>query len=399
MNFEYIMYYLNYIGTIFSGYPPIARITFIMVLFLIVVTLLAFGRLLIIGYQLNRTEKKKQKTSDHFYDKLSFIIKNPSIYEKEEIQRLLEFNITNLKNWKSDYVTDVLLEVKHELIKTGQFNDLNYKNCLEALGLMGFWEKRIRNSGFDKRKEALLVIGEFDNGVNTGVLSKSTFHKNKDIRKAARDLYTNQDNYNPFRFMEENFDEEFTQLDKLRLHSTLIKRSRDGKLPNLLRWVNSSKNPKYIIFILREIGYFKQEEASETLIDLLDKYENRDIRVQMVETIGELGYFEGIPKLIDRYTMETTVVREAIIRTMAILPCLESLEFLVKNYKSTDDNNSKLNIARAISQHGIEGQQALETLKNEVSKTKKEAENMLLAQVTNEKNFTIAQYQTNGLFL
>ena len=95
---------------------------------------------------------------------------------------------------------------------------------------MGFWEKRIRYSSYDKKKEALLVIGEFDNGVNTGILSKSMFHKNKEIRKVARDLYTKLDRYNPFRFMEENFDEEFTQLDKLRLHSTLIKRSNEGRL-------------------------------------------------------------------------------------------------------------------------------------------------------------------------
>lgn len=389
MNYDYLLYYLNYVGTILDGYPPIARFTFVMVMLLLLFSILALGRMLIIGYRLNVAEKKRKKTINHFYDRLSFIMKNSSIYEKEEILRLLEVNIKKFKNWKSDYVTDVLLDVKSTLYKAGQFNEINYKNCLEALRLMGFWEKRIRYSRYDKRKEALLVMGEFDNGVNSGILSKSTFHKNKEIRKVARDLYTNQDRYNPFRFMEENFDEEFTQLDKLRLHSTLIKRSNEGNLPNLLRWVHSSKNPKYIIFILKEIGFFKQFGASENLLILLDKYENRDIRVQIVETLGALSCLEAVPKLIDRYQLETSVVRDAIIKTMAFLPCRESLHFLLDNYKSSDAVSYKLMIARSIMQHGPEGEQALKNLKNETQLSKNEIENIVLAQVTNEKDFSI----------
>ena len=193
MNYDYLLYYLNYVGTILDGYPPIARFTFVMVMLLLLFSILALGRMLIIGYKLNVAEKKKKKTIDHFYDKLFFIIKNSTIYEKEEILRLLEVNLRKFKNWKSDFVTDVLLDVKITLYKTGEFNEINYKNCLEALRLMGFWEKRIRYSNYDKRKEALLVIGDFNNGVNTGILSKSMFHKNKEIRKVARDLYTKLD--------------------------------------------------------------------------------------------------------------------------------------------------------------------------------------------------------------
>ncbi|WFB63670.1 HEAT repeat domain-containing protein [Sphingobacterium sp. WM] len=389
MNYDYLLYYLNYVGTILDGYPPIARFTFVMVMLLLLFSILALGRMLIIGYKLNVAEKKKKKTIDHFYDKLFFIIKNSTIYEKEEILRLLEVNLRKFKNWKSDFVTDVLLDVKITLYKTGEFNEINYKNCLEALRLMGFWEKRIRYSSYDKKKEALLVIGEFDNGVNTGILSKSMFHKNKEIRKVARDLYTKLDRYNPFRFMEENFDEEFTQLDKLRLHSTLIKRSNEGRLPNLLRWVHSSKNSKYIVFILKEIGFFKQFEASKNLLTLLDKYENRDIRVQIVETFGALSCLEAVPKLVDRYHLETSVVRDAIIKTMAFLPCQESLDFLLDNYKSTDGLSIKLMIARSIIQHGPEGEQALEKLKIDNQHSKKEIENIVLAQVSNEKNFSI----------
>ncbi len=385
MYYDYYLYYLSYLSSLYNGYPLIIRATVVMVMVLSAITLFGVLRLLYIGYKINRRDKRRKDTKDHFEEKLTFVMKNKVNYDVEEIQELLEYDVNKTKKWKTDVLTDLVLSVKNSVYKQNELNELNYKNCLEALRLMGFWEKRIRTSSPDRRKEALQVVGAMDNGVNSGILSKSTFHKNIHLRKTARDLHTSQDSYHPFRFMEENFDEAFTQLDKLRLHSTLVKRSKEGKLPNLLRWINNSKNPNYIIFILREVGFFKQYETAPTLMRMLDKQENRDVRGQIILTLGELGYQECAPALIERFTLESNIVRESIITTMGRLEGMENLSFLVEAYRSTEDINSKLIIARAIKNHGKQGDEELQNLRQEAHVQANENENILLSQVFSEQ--------------
>jgi hypothetical protein len=341
-------------------------------------------RLLFIGYKINRGEHRKRKVQKQFGDKLDFVLKNKSIYDVAEIRQLLAYDGSKKSKWKPEVLTELVLSVKKSLQNEGLLNVINFKNSLESLGLIRFWEKRTRAGSPEKRKEALQVVGEFDNGINSGILSKSTYHKDDSLRKTARDLYTSQDNYNPFRFMEDNFDESFTSLDKLRLHSTLIKRSREGKLPNLLRWMSNSRSPNYISFILREIGFFKQQDTVPTLLSFLEKQENSEIRAQIVETLGELEDKGSIASLISRYQLEQTVVREAIVKALGKLKSPKSLDFLAEAYASTEDMNSKLHIARSIRNHGSEGKQALLRLREDVQK-KEEA--VLFEQVFTEINF------------
>lgn len=356
-----------------------------MVSILIAITIFGLLRLLFLGYKLNRKEKKRKETKEHFEEKLTFVMTNKTNYDIDEIQKLLQYDVHKTRRWKVDILTDLVLNVKNKVSKQEELNEINYRNCLEALRLMGFWEKRIKNSNVGKRREALQVVGLLDNGINTGILSKSTFHKDSQLRKTARDLHTSQDSYNPFRFMEDNFDEAFTQLDKLRLHSTLIKRSRETKLPNLLRWINNSKNPNYTIFILKEISFFEQKETAPTLLEMLKTQENRDIRSQIAITLGELEYEEAIPYLISKFELESSTVRDAIIIALGKLKNSTTLDFLLQTYDSTEDVDMKLLIARSVKSFGQEGEAKLQQLKLKAKTKDKSKEDSLLDQVLAEK--------------
>ncbi|WP_312188196.1 HEAT repeat domain-containing protein [Sphingobacterium sp.] len=385
MYYDYYLYYLSYLSSLYNGYPLIVQLTVVMVIVLGAIILLGILRLLFLGYKINREERRKKSIASIFEERLKFIIGSKANYESEEIHELLQDDVSKAPRWKAIAITDVVLTVKSQLSKNRTFNQINYKNCLEALKLSGFWEKRIRVSGIDERRGALQVVGDMDNGVNSGVLSKSTFHKDKHLRKTARDLYTSQENFSPFRFMEENFDEEFTHLDKLRLHATLIKRSTSGKLPNLMRWATNSRNPNYIIFVLREIGFFKQHDASGALVSLLEKHENREVRAQVVLTLGDLDYDQCIKVLVKRFELETALVREAILKTLGKLKSQEALKFLVDTYRSATDVNTKLIIARSIKGHATEGEMILHQLMLEANQKVELNENVLLEQVFSEK--------------
>ncbi|MEZ0451711.1 HEAT repeat domain-containing protein [Sphingobacterium thalpophilum] len=385
MYYDYYLYYVSYLGALYNGYPLVVRITAVMVLALLTIVLFGIARLLYIGYRISRSEKQRKKIRAHFDERLVFVMTAKNNYDVDEIRELLHYDVSRSKKWKADVLTDIVLTVKNESVKNGNLNELNYRNCLEALRLMGFWEKRMRTPVLPKRREALQVVGDINNGVNSGILSKSMFHKDKDLRKTARDLYASQESYNPFRFMEENFDEAFTQLDKLRLHATLVKRSQEIKLPNLLRWINNSRHVNYIQFIIQEIGFFKQLEACPALLEMLSTQENRDIRAQIILTLGELQYNEGVKELVARFPLESAAVREAIVKAMARLRSDQVIPFLTDTYSYSDDDDLKIAIARSIKAHGKEGEILLLRLQEEAILQSRDKEKILLNQVFAER--------------
>lgn len=380
MYIDYYLYYFTYLSSLYSGYPLIIRITVVLVMVLACITLLGIVRLLFIGYKINKKDKRIEKLKEEFEGKLNFTMSNEINYDVEEIRNLLEYKEKKKKSWHAELLTDLVLEVRNELKKESRLNQINYRNCLEVLGLTLFWDKKVRTSGLSKRRTAMQTMGALDAGVNTGALSKSVFHKNSYLRKTARNIYSDHDSYNPFRFMEENFDESFTQLDKIRLHATLVKRSNEGKLPNLMRWVKNSKNSNYLAFVIQEIGFFKQYEAAPSLLEMLDSHENRDVRIQIVLTLGELGYHECVSDLVARFPLESTPVRTAIIKTFGKIKGTQTLEMLFDAYHSTDDDNFKISIVRAMKAHGEVGEQSLLKLKQKARKEEELIINQVFAE-------------------
>lgn len=381
MYYDYYLYYLSYLSSLYNGYPLVVRITVVMVVFFALLAIFGICRLLFTGYKHNKGAKRREKMKTEYHDKLSFIMGSDTNYDVQELEELLDHELKKSKAWKLELFTDLVLDVRDTLEAKKVLNLINYKNCLEAMKLMPFWEKRLRTSEIVVRKNALQTVGLLNNGLNTGLISKSVYHKNKHLRKAARNVHTDLDSYNPFRFMEENFDESFTQLDKIRLHATLVKRYNEGKLPNLLRWVNNSKNSNYISFIIQEVGFFEQFETSPTLLAMLDQQEHRDVRIQIIRTLGNLGYAESIPNLTKRYALESSPIREVILKTLGVLKGEESLQFLLSTYDDTHDDNMKITIARSIRKHGRTGEENLHLLQQKAE----DREKMIIRQVFAEQ--------------
>lgn len=390
MFYENYVYYLSYLSSLYLGYPLIVRMTIVMITLLTVITFFGLFRLFFFGFKIFRSNRKRGRVDSKYADKLSFVLSNTLNYDIDELRALLLTEKNETKKYNQELVTDLLLNIKIDLLRAGSLNTINYKNCLGALGLLNFWEKRMRTVALDKRRHVLQVIGEIDHGVNNGVLSKSTYHKDILLRKTARDLYANQDSFNPFQFMEDNFDESFTSLDKIKLHATLLKKSNEGTLPNLLRWINNSKKTDYVVFLFYEIGFFKQYEASPVLIDHLNKQESNLVRTQIIHTLGELNYVEGINALIQRFELENNSVREAIITVLGKLKSKQSFEFLVHTYRSTEDLNLKLRVAKSIICYDSDGESILKLFKEEATTKYRASENVVLDQVFSERNVMYA---------
>ncbi len=377
MNLDYYLYNLSYLISLFNGYPVIIRITAVMVALFAFISIWGLFRLIVEGCRLDSHERRKYKVSQRYSEKLAFILSNDNDYSVEEVNSLLLSKREKVKSWEYEQLTDLIVSTKQYLEKQGGYNQNNFRNSLECFGLMRFWEQKVRKSGRWLRKVALVKMASLNNGLHDGLLAKSFFHKDKQLRKTAKNIHLDQDNYHPFRFMEENFDESFDQLDKLRLHVTLVKRSKTGKLPNLLYWINNSNNIHYVSFVIREIGFFKQMETAASLVELLDGNEFKTIRIQIIQTLCELGYTAIIPNLMRRYELESSSICRAIIEAFGKLQSTDSFQFLVDRYSATADNGLKLYIVRALMKYGEQGVEKLKKIRRQESEDKR----MILDQV------------------
>lgn len=348
MNYEYFIFYLSYIGALFQGYAPIVQMMIVMVTGLILLTLFSFSRLLYAGVQSYTHDKRRKSIDERYGKKLNFVLSSSKIYSREEIRNLIITGSKSQKCWETESLTKLLLKTRSVILAKDDVAPHNFEASVQALGLIDYWQKRAKGSCLLARKRALRKLSDLNSSFRGGLLSKSIYHKDQHLRKLARSVYTLQEEYNPFRFMDEHFDKSFDTLDEIRLHATFSKYSKTGKLPNLLRWGRYTKNPNYLSFMIREIGFFKQVTAAPILMDMLATQENTQIRAQIMKTLGELRYEEASSLLRSYYEIESPTVRSAIIRALSQIQSNENLDFLHYNYEQTEDVDLKIRIARSI---------------------------------------------------
>lgn len=118
---------------------------------------------------------------------------------------------------------------------------------------------------------------------------------------------------------------------------------------------------------------------------MLSTQENRDIRAQIILTLGELQYNEGVKELVARFPLESAAVREAIVKAMARLRSDQVIPFLTDTYSYSDDDDLKIAIARSIKAHGKEGEILLLRLQEEAILQSRDKEKILLNQVFAER--------------
>jgi hypothetical protein len=109
---------------------------------------------------------------------------------------------------------------------------------------------------------------------------------------------------------------------------TMLSKMPETMIPDFSKWLNSS-NPDVVIFCIRMIGTFKQQESVNTLLLLL-KSEDPRIRVAVIRALRELNAAAGEQTLLDIYSLEDNNVRNEILRTLEVIGSSRSEQLFEK---------------------------------------------------------------------
>ncbi|TDG36600.1 HEAT repeat domain-containing protein [Pedobacter changchengzhani] len=375
---SYLQYYSSYFISEFSTYPFIIQLTALLVLTMLSILLISMVRLIFINRKIFKFSKAKQKVSKLLYSKIENLIFGDENLTAENFNLIFAGDLNEIKTpQRKKALTEILLEMLYAKKTNKVLNTDNYLLVLNIFGIIAFWEKLVVSNNATNRKTSMRILDDLQIGLSGSSIQRSVYQKNDDLRKLARATSMEYDSNDPFKFLEDSFDSNFNSLDEIRVHYFLSNKSKEEKLPQLIRWVKSSTNAKFRAFIIKEIGYFNQMESAPLLVELLDDEKNQKVLCSIIEALGKLNYTQAEEKLISLYEVGSKPIQRSAIKAFSEFKTINSLNVLEKSYFKTHDNDMKLLLAYAISEFGISGKSSLKKL----SKTSTDFDKKIFDQV------------------
>ena len=303
-------------------------------------------RIYFIARSRNREEIRQRQIKDQYEEKLKEILLTDKVYSQQEISDKLINNDNPLLEWSKSYLSKLILTLTNQNMK---LNVKNYKETLKAFDLHEYWENQLRNNNTEDEGTALRILDDMSEDASSNAISNKATSQNNNLRKHAKSIYMKFDSNDAFKFLEDDFDKDFNSLDEVRIHDALKDKAKTRTLPPLIRWVNTAKNEFFKAFLIQEIGYFNQVDASEQLLDIFkDQNSNNLVKSQIAKTMGVLKYKEATPHLIDGYGNNTQEVQESIIHALGELGGHDSLVFLEKTYHETHNKETLIKVLQNV---------------------------------------------------
>ncbi|MGC9471479.1 MAG: HEAT repeat domain-containing protein [Bacteroidales bacterium] len=150
----------------------------------------------------------------------------------------------------------------------------------------------------------------------------------------------------------------FSVWEQMTVHEMLI--HHELRPPAFSRWLRSS-NTSIVIFSLKMIAIFKQEDAYPLIIELLD-HPDPEVRKTAIRVLGDVKYREAILPLKRMYKQEPYENCLEIIKAMGKMPDQMVLKFLQLVIDREDDVQLQIEAAKAIHQMGPVGEDTLEKM-------------------------------------
>lgn len=229
-----------------------------------------------------------------------------------------------------------------------KLNTQNYKEVLNVLRLPEYWEDRLRNKKTTCNAQTLRVLDQLGDNISGTAVSHKLYSNNNSIRKHAKSVFMKFSSSNAFRFLENDFDDDFNSLDEVRIHTSLRNKAKIEPLPLLIKWVNLAKNEKYKAFLIREIGYFKQNDSAPRLIEMYLDNDSIIIRKQLVETLAKLKSRDAVSVFINDFEFNEQTVQNSIIDALGSIGGKEAVDFLDTLYHHSLNKESLVRILNQI---------------------------------------------------
>ncbi|CAM4316611.1 HEAT repeat domain-containing protein [Zobellia roscoffensis] len=245
---------------------------------------------------------------------------------KIEIRELLK------DNFNRKVLVEVLLDLRKDVSGDTQ---LRLFSLYQDLGLQKEAFKKLKSWRWEIISKGILELTQMQVVTAYGFITKFINHKTATIRKQA-EIATVTLKPEGINYFLDTTRYKISEWQQLKLLDVL--RNQENYEPPRFRMWLTSKNKHVVLFALRLIKYYNQNDANSSLIELI-KHKNYQIREEAISCIKEFYVVEAIPTLKDIFKKCNTDGKIAVLGAISELGSVDDINFL-KNVARKENNFS-----------------------------------------------------------
>lgn len=301
------------------------------ILFFVLSVIYFFGVFLIrnrITSKNSRTKDKKIQFSPMINEFLFFEDSNT----KEEKMNYLNLKIQIRELIKNDFDRNVLTEVLLDLRKdlSGQSQTVLI-DLYKDLGLHNDAYEKLSSRKWQVVSSGILELTTMEVDESYGLIIKFINHRQSTIRKQAEIAVVNLKEEG-IKYFLDNTKYKIAEWQQLKLLDVL-RHKPNFNAPQFGLWLTAT-NTHVVLFSLRLIKYYNQNEAEQSIITLL-KHKNRDIQAEAIECIKDFHFVSALPTLKLVYPKAIHDIKIAILDAIGEVGSENEVSFL-EFLKSTE---------------------------------------------------------------
>ena len=308
-------------------------------------------------FKRRKTQRRVAYLRREYFERIKEILLTEQVFSSSEFHNYL--GVSSYDNGFKRELTNLILEI---IDTYPQVNKKNYELLLEELKLKKFWEEELLNGSKKRKERALRKIKGLNLVIAESVIIPMTTIKNSILRRKARSLYIYISKNNPFKFFDNDFDDQFSEWDNIEIHEILSKKPEET-IPNFIHWVqNHSAGEALKSFLVYEMGCYGQKEASPYLLKMIES-SGMKLRQQIIRTLGVLQYKEAATFLMGIYPVQPSFIQEEILKTLGEFAQEDSLPFVENAVVTTHNVETKMQGLYTLLCFGKSGKAIFERLK------------------------------------
>ncbi len=279
----------------------------------------------------HRTKDKKIEFSPMINEFLFFEDSN----SKEEKMNYLNLKVNIRELIKNDFDRNVLTEVLLDLRKdlSGQSQAVLIE-LYKDLGLHHDAYEKLGSRKWQVISSGILELTTMEVDEAYGLIIKFINHRQNTVRKQAEIAVVNLKEEG-IKYFLDNTKFKIAEWQQLKLLDVL-RHKPNYSPPQFGLWLTSS-NTHVVLFSLRLIKYYSQNDAEQSIITLL-KHKNRDIQAEAIECIKDFHFVNALMTLKLVYSKASHDIKIAILDaigelgTLADVPFLENLQLTERHF-------------------------------------------------------------------
>lgn len=360
--YGFVTYWSDMLFSWYRDYSWQVRVAFmIIVVCILIMCYLAyrFWRNILASRRFERElARANEKLRQPFYE---FMISSttPTV---EEVEKACDMTVEEMRDFSPKVLSTMICSIRLELSELTTVPNINL--LCELTGVTRYYEENLVNKHNVLVTLQDLIILTLQ--VSEGLLAIYINHYHPNIRHMARMCFMICTEAEPYRYLEEDLQEEQALWRPMMLHRLFgWLRDTERKMPPFLVLASIMKNEDSAAFLIEEVAYWGSEAEKSKIQDffLSPMFKSRRAALRAVALLCDDTQEEAIVKA---YQHQPEELRRESLKAVHAIGSGRYVDFFVNAYQTTSSVETKTCALTCLYSYSAEGRRAFEFLRNEV---------------------------------